>query len=83
MAITDDGITDEKLVNDLEEMRIKEGPVARPLDLTPELHPFYRTQLFDSYAEYPLQADEDGQEDFFRSIRPGQLLVKSSFFVES
>ena len=65
MAITDDGITDEKLVNDLEEMRIKEGPAVGPFDLTPELHPFYRTQLFDSYAEYPLQADETGQEDIF------------------
>lgn len=65
MAITDDGITDEKLVNDLEEMRIKEVPVSGPFDLTPELHPFYRTQLFDSYAEYPLQADEAGQEDVF------------------
>jgi hypothetical protein len=67
MTITDDGITDEKLVDDLEDMRIKEvvGDSTAfdpyPLGLGPP--PFYQTQLYDSYAEYPLQAGEASQED--------------------
>ncbi|KAF9486403.1 hypothetical protein BDN70DRAFT_10590 [Pholiota conissans] len=69
MAITDDRITDEKLVDDLEDMRIKDvinDSIASdpyPLGLGPP--PFYQTQLYDSYAEYPLQAGEAVQEDAF------------------
>lgn len=64
MAIIDDAITDEKLIYELEEMRIKEVQ-TEPVDLGLELHPFYRSQLFDSYAEYPLQAGETEQENIF------------------
>ena len=63
MAITDDGVTDEKLVEDLENMRIKD----RTYDsVIPDPYPFaestsppaYSSQLFDSFAEYPLQSGE-------------------------
>jgi len=66
MAIADDGISDEKFVDDLENVRIKEEagghlpPSPRPLGLCPP--PFYQTQLLDSYAEYPLQPDELQQD---------------------
>lgn len=69
MTITDDGITDEKLVDDLEDMRIKEvvgdSTVLDPYPLGLGPPPFYHTQLYDSYAEYPLQAGEAIQEDAF------------------
>ena len=64
MAITDDGITDESFVDDLENMRIKQeagklpSPDPRSLGLcTP---PSY--QLLDSYTEYPLQPHELEQD---------------------
>ncbi|KAF9566935.1 hypothetical protein CPC08DRAFT_703534 [Agrocybe pediades] len=67
MAITDDGVSDEKLVEDLEAMRIK----AKVSDsVIPDPHPFgislsppsYSSQFFDSFAEYPLQPDEVMQD---------------------
>jgi len=66
MAITDDGITDEKLVDDLENMRIKDEPPASskggfPLGLGPP--PEYQAVLDESYAEYPLQPGETEQEE--------------------
>lgn len=62
MVITDDGITDENLVNALEDMRIKENVEQ---NIIPEEYPYqvhmppdYRTQLYDSFAEYPPQYGE-------------------------
>lgn len=66
MAIADDGISDERFVDDLENMRIKQEACKIPF---PAQHrhnlcspPFYQTQLLDSYAEYPLQPDELEQD---------------------
>ncbi|CAA7268080.1 unnamed protein product [Cyclocybe aegerita] len=63
MAITDDSISDERLVDDLEEMRIKEVAPSGPssleeLPLGFDSPPMYRTQLYDSYAEYPVEPGE-------------------------
>ncbi|PPQ99534.1 hypothetical protein CVT24_005324 [Panaeolus cyanescens] len=65
LAITNDEITDEKLVRDLEELRIKtksatEIPDLFPLGLGPP--PQFASQLYDSFKEYPLEAGE--QEEF-------------------
>jgi hypothetical protein len=66
MAIADDGISDERFVDDLENMRIKQEAYKFP---SPDPHrlglcspPFYQAQLLDSYAEYPLQPDELEQD---------------------
>lgn len=60
MAITDDKITDEKLVDQLEGMRIKEHPhwsQSFTLSLScPSQR--YRAILNSSYAEYPPEPDE-------------------------
>ncbi|PPQ79904.1 hypothetical protein CVT25_002960 [Psilocybe cyanescens] len=63
MVITDDGITDERLVNDLEHMRIKDTTVDASIipdryPLAQGFPPDYHTQLYDSLAEYPLQSGE-------------------------
>ncbi|PPQ64316.1 hypothetical protein CVT26_002199 [Gymnopilus dilepis] len=63
MAITDDSITDEKLVDDLESMRIKEklsgdivpGPYPLPLSLPPS--------YYESLNEYPFEFGEVIQDD--------------------
>lgn len=63
MAITDDTITDEKFVDDLENMRIKENlldsVIPDPYPLPLGLPPGY----YDSLAEYPPESDELVQED--------------------
>uniref|UniRef100_A0A8H7Y5A4 DH domain-containing protein n=1 Tax=Psilocybe cubensis TaxID=181762 RepID=A0A8H7Y5A4_PSICU len=63
MVITDDGVTDERLVKDLEQMRIKDPSIDT--SIIPDRYPFperffadYQTQLYDSLAEYPLQSGE-------------------------
>ncbi|KAJ3518021.1 hypothetical protein NLJ89_g143 [Agrocybe chaxingu] len=63
MAITDDSISDERLVDDLEEMRIKEVAPSGPssseeCSLGLDSPPMCRTQLYDSYAEYPVEPGE-------------------------
>ncbi|KAF8913206.1 hypothetical protein CPB84DRAFT_1760663 [Gymnopilus junonius] len=63
MAITDDSITDEMFVDDLENMRIKEklpdSVVPDPYPLPLGLPPGY----YDSLAEYPPESDEVIEED--------------------
>lgn len=67
MVITDDGITDEKLVDDLETMRIRElhddpSGDAYPLGLGPPPPSVYKTELYATYAEYPPEAGEIAPE---------------------
>ncbi|KDR85546.1 hypothetical protein GALMADRAFT_218642 [Galerina marginata CBS 339.88] len=72
MVITDDGITDEKLVDDLEDMRIKDNApnslIPDPYPLSLGLPPGYHTQLYDSFNEYPLESGEIVQEYSISSI---------------
>lgn len=62
MAITDDKITDEKLVDQLEDMRKKEQPLQNPVWITCA-SPSYQAVLQDSYTEYPPEPDEFSVEE--------------------
>jgi len=64
MVLSDDNITDEKLVDQLENMRTKELSQRRSFLLSVSCpSPTYQAVLKDSYAEYPPQLDEFGPDD--------------------
>jgi len=66
MAITDDNITDENLVDQLEDMRKKEQPLHNPV-WVPCASPSYQAVLHDSYTEYPPEPDEFSVEESSQS----------------
>jgi len=81
MAIADDGLSDEKFVNDLEDMRIKEetNKFSGPYPLALSSAHSYQTQLLDSYAEYPLQPNklkQDSNIASWSSARQALLLCR-------
>jgi len=64
MVISDDNITDEKLVDQLEDMRTKELSQRRSFLLSVSCpSPTYQAVLKGSYTEYPPQLDEFGPDD--------------------
>jgi hypothetical protein len=64
MVLSDDKITDEKLVDQLEDMRIKELSQRRGFLLSVSCpSPTFQTFLTDSYAEYPPKPDEFGPDE--------------------
>jgi hypothetical protein len=69
MVLSDDNITDEKLVDQLEDMRTKELSQRRSFLLSVSCpSPTYQAVLKDSYAEYPPQPDEFGPDDLLRLL---------------
>src|SRR6266540_2635336 len=80
MAITDDKITDEKFVDQLEDMRIK--PLRNPtLSIWVACaSPSYQAVLHDSYTEYPPESDEfsveESSESSWNAARQALLLCR-------
>ncbi|KAF9056026.1 hypothetical protein BJ165DRAFT_1606270 [Panaeolus papilionaceus] len=83
LAITNDGITDEKLVSDLEELRIKSRSANEKLDPFPlglGPPPQFASQLYDSFKEYPLEAGEQDEfQDQSWSVARHALLLCREF----
>lgn len=82
VAITDDKITDEKLVDQLEDMRIKEHPQrSQSLALSVSCpSPSYQAILSGSYAEYPPEPNEffadEPSETSWNAARQALLLCR-------
>lgn len=88
MAITDDKITDEKLVDQLEDMRIKElSQQSQSFTLSVSCaSPSYQAILSGSYAEYPPEPDEfsadEPSETSWNAARQALLLCREMLRTE-
>jgi hypothetical protein len=85
MVLSDDGISDDKLVDQLEDMRVKE-PFQRRRWPASSPTPIYQAVLNDSYGEYPPESDEFAVDDLsdasWNTARQALLLCREMLQTE-